>query len=70
MFVIIIIGYLVVIDITDVASDNNQKRVAAEKMIWEIESVLDIYCLHNGFYPTTEQGLNALVVKVTHKIWK
>ena len=65
MAVIIIIGYLVVIDITDVASDNNQKRVAAEKMIWEIESVLDIYCLHNGFYPTTEQGLNALVTKPT-----
>jgi len=34
-------------------------------MIREIEIALDLYYNHNGFYPTTEQGLEALVSKPT-----
>jgi general secretion pathway protein G len=41
------------------------KIVRAKQDILTIESALSLYNLDNGFYPTTDQGLKALVKKPT-----
>ena len=41
------------------------RRVIAAKQIKTLKEALDIYRLHNEFYPSTEQGLVALVTKPT-----
>lgn len=50
------------------------KRTAAKVQIRNIEGALQLYKLDNGVYPTTEQGLKALVEKpsvgVIPKKWK
>jgi len=50
--------------IRETATDEEKHSVAVAQ-IREIQNALDIFYLHNGFYPTTEQGLNALVTKPT-----
>ena len=42
-----------------------KRIIAIMQQIKEIEQALDIYRLHNGFYPSTEQGLEALLTKPT-----
>ena len=42
-----------------------RRESAAAVQIIGIESAIDLYRKHNGFYPTTEQGLKALVTKPT-----
>ena len=44
--------------------DSNPRQIAVVQ-IREIENTLELYYKHNGFYPTTEQGLEALVSKPT-----
>ena len=39
------------------------KRTAAKVQIRNLEGALQLYKLDNGVYPTTEQGLRALVEK-------
>jgi len=50
------------------------KRTAAKVQIRNLEGALQLYKLDNGVYPTTEQGLRALVEKpavgVVPKRWK
>ncbi|WP_455245490.1 type II secretion system major pseudopilin GspG [Petrachloros mirabilis] len=50
------------------------KRTAAKVQIRNIEGALQLYKLDNGIYPTTEQGLKALIEKpsvgVIPKKWK
>lgn len=50
------------------------KRTAAKVQIRNIEGALQLYKLDNGVYPTTEQGLKALIEKpsvgVVPKKWK
>ncbi|WP_455242119.1 type II secretion system major pseudopilin GspG [Petrachloros mirabilis] len=50
------------------------KRTAAKVQIRNIEGALQLYKLDNGVYPTTEQGLKALIEKpsvgVIPKKWK
>ncbi|MFA4029787.1 MAG: hypothetical protein GDYSWBUE_001081 [Candidatus Fervidibacterota bacterium] len=41
------------------------KRARAKMDIQALEAALDMYYAHNGYYPTTEQGLRALIVKPT-----
>jgi general secretion pathway protein G len=41
------------------------RRVSAATQIRSFEEALGIFKLDNGFYPSTEQGLEALVVKPT-----
>ena len=41
------------------------RRLKAEVTIANLETALKTYYLDNGFYPTTDQGLDALVVKPT-----
>ena len=53
---------------------DDAKRTAAKVQIRNIEGGLQLYKLDNGVYPTTEQGLKALVEKPTvgviPKNWK
>ena len=62
MLVVIIIGILAAVIVPRFAGRTEQARTAAAKS--DIESALsialDLYEMDNGFYPTTEQGLEAL----------
>ncbi len=42
---------------------DDARRKAAQVQIKNFETALKLYKLDNGFYPTTEQGLSALVEK-------
>jgi len=53
---------------------DDAKRIAAKVQIRNVEGALQLYKLDNGVYPSTEQGLKALVEKpsigVIPKKWK
>jgi len=63
MLVIIIIGILVAIAAPRIGEKGNQARIAASHAEIEgsISMALDLYQLDAGYYPNTEQGLQALV---------
>jgi general secretion pathway protein G len=64
LVVVVILGLLATLVIPRVVGRGEEaKRTAALVQIREIEQALDLYKLDNGFYPTTEQGLEALVSK-------
>lgn len=65
MLVIIIIGILVAMVVPNFAGRGEQARRAAAKADIEanLSTAIDLYELDNGRYPTTEQGLNALIEK-------
>jgi general secretion pathway protein G len=64
MAVVIIIGLLTGIVGTAIFQRVDQgKRTAAEAQISNLESVLELYRMDNGRFPTTEQGLEALVAE-------
>jgi len=67
MLVVIIIGILVGMVVPRLAGRTEQARREAARA--DIESnialALDLYELDNGRYPTTEQGLNALINEPT-----
>ncbi|QLH42216.1 MAG: type II secretion system major pseudopilin GspG [Coxiellaceae bacterium] len=64
MVVVVILAILAVIVAPKFLSRPEQAReVKAKQDILAIQSALDLYKLDNGFYPTTEQGLQALVTK-------
>ncbi len=64
MIVVVILGILASIIIPRMMSRPEEaKRVSAVTQIKNIEAALKMYKLDNGFYPTTEQGLEALVTK-------
>ena len=64
LVVVVILGMLAAIVIPNLVQNTDEaRRSLAAVQIKEIEQSLDIYRLHNGFYPTTEQGLEALVTK-------
>ncbi|HEY3983546.1 type II secretion system major pseudopilin GspG [Cedecea sp.] len=64
MVVIVILGILASLTIPSLMS--NKDRADRQKAISDIvtlENALDMYRLDNGRYPTTEQGVSALVSK-------
>ncbi len=64
MVVVVIIGLLAAVVTTQVFSKVDDARIARAKQdIHAIEQALDLYKLDNFTYPTTEQGLDALVKK-------
>ncbi len=66
MVVILIIGVLAALIVPKVMSRPDEARVTATKQdIATITQALNLYKLDNGRYPTTEQGLAALVRKPT-----
>ena len=67
MVVILIIGLLATIVVQNLRSATDKaKRVKAQADIAQIKSALDRYYLDAGSYPTTDQGLNALVTAPTN----
>jgi general secretion pathway protein G len=66
MVVVVILGILAAIVVPKIMSRPEQARMVKVKQdILAIQSALDLYKLDNGRYPTTEQGLDALVNKPT-----
>jgi general secretion pathway protein G len=62
MVVMVILGILATLIIPRVMGRPEQaRRVQAKVQIEGIETALKLYKLDNGYYPTTEQGLQALV---------
>jgi general secretion pathway protein G len=62
MVVIVILGILATIIFTRVSDRPEQaRRTKAQVEIRELQTALELFKLDNGFYPTTEQGLEALV---------
>lgn len=66
MVVIVILGILATIIFTRVGDRPEQaRRTKAQVEIRQLQTSLELFKLDNGFYPTTEQGLNALVSQPT-----
>jgi general secretion pathway protein G len=64
MVVMVIIAILASLIVPRVINRPDEaRRVAARTDIATIDQALKLYRLDNGRYPTTEQGLNALVAK-------
>ena len=62
MVVVVILGILATIVIPKLVSRPEQARmVKAKQDILGLQSALDLYRLDNRFYPSTDQGLTALV---------
>lgn len=67
MLVIIIMGVLAAMVVPRMAGRSEQARIARVEadIISNIPLSLDLYELDNGTYPSTEQGLKALLMKPT-----
>jgi general secretion pathway protein G len=66
MVVVVILGILAAIIVPKIMSRPEQARIVKAKQdILAIESGLDLYKLDNGNYPSTDQGLEALITKPT-----
>jgi general secretion pathway protein G len=73
MLVVIIIGVLVSMVVPRLVGKSEEARVAASKadINSNISVALDLYELDNGRYPTTEEGLGALISKPASAVkWK
>jgi len=49
-----------------ISRPDEARVVKAKQDVLSIQNALDLYKLDNGFYPTTDQGLMALVEKPTN----
>ena len=66
MVVVVILGILASIVVPKIMGRPDEARVVKAKQdILAIQNALDLYKLDNGTYPTTDQGLAALVTKPT-----
>lgn len=64
MVVVIILGLLATVVLTNVIGREEEARInTAKTQIRSLEGALDGFKLDNGFYPSTEQGLDALIHK-------
>lgn len=64
MIVVAILGILATLVVVNVAGNTDKALVTATKSdLQAIKQALDLYKLDNFRYPTTDQGLEALVVK-------
>lgn len=64
MVVVVILGILATIVLTNVMGREDEARInAAKTQIRALEGGLDGFKLDNGFYPATDQGLEALIRK-------
>lgn len=72
MVVVVILGILASVVVPRIMDNPDKARVAKAKQdIRALESALDIYRLDNFTYPTTDQGLEALVQKPSNAAnWK
>ena len=66
MVVVVIMGVLAALVVPKLLSRTGESKVAAAKVdIATVKQALKLYKLDNSRYPTTEQGLQALLVKPT-----
>lgn len=66
MVVIVILGILASLIMPKIMSRPEEARIVKAKQdIKAVESALELYRLDNGFYPSTDQGLSALVKQPT-----
>ena len=66
MVVVVILGILAAIVVPRLLDEPEKaRRTAAATQIRSFEEALGIFKLENGFYPSTEQGLRALVTTPT-----
>lgn len=64
MVVVVILGILASIVVPKIISRPDEARaVKAKQDVLSIQNALDLYKLDNGFYPSTDQGIIALVEK-------
>ncbi len=75
MVVVVILGILASIVVPKIISRPDEARVVKAKQdVLAIQSALELYKLDNGVYPSTDQGLIALVEKPntnpTPRDWK
>jgi general secretion pathway protein G len=64
MVVVVILGILASIVVPKILSRPDEARIVKAKQdVLAIQNAMDLYKLDNGFYPSTDQGLMALVVK-------
>ena len=64
MVVVVILGILASIVVPKLMSRPDEARVVKAKQdVLALQNAVELYKLDNGFYPTTDQGLNALVEK-------
>ncbi len=64
MVVVIILGLLAGLVLPKILGREEEARISSAKVqIRNLESALDGFKLDNGFYPLTEQGLEALIKK-------
>ncbi|MCA0403181.1 MAG: GspG family T2SS major pseudopilin variant LspG [Proteobacteria bacterium] len=64
MVVVVILGILASIVVPKIINRPDEARIVKAKQdVSAIQNALDLYKLDNGSYPTTDQGLAALVVK-------
>lgn len=66
MVVVVILGILAAIVVPRLLDEPERaRRTSAATQIRSFEEALGMFRLDNGFYPSTEQGLEALVTKPT-----
>jgi general secretion pathway protein G len=75
MVVVVILGILASIVVPKILSRPDEARIVKAKQdILAIQNAMDLYKLDNGFYPSTEQGIEALVeqpnTSPTPRNWK
>ncbi len=72
MVVVVILGILAAVVVTKVADRPDEaKLVKVKQDILTLESALNLYKLDNDVYPTTDEGLEALVTKPANaRNWK
>ncbi|WP_132700456.1 type II secretion system major pseudopilin GspG [Reinekea marinisedimentorum] len=64
MVVLVILGIIMGLVVPNVVGRGDEARVtAAQTDIKTISQALEMYRLHNSHYPSTDQGLEALVAK-------
>ncbi len=64
MVVVVILGILAALVVPKIIHRPDEARVVKGKQdVLAIQSALDLYKLDNGFYPSTDQGLQALAQK-------
>ena len=66
MVVVVILGLLAALVVPRIGPQVAEaQRTTAATQIRSLEDALEMYRMHNGFYPSTSQGLDALVTAPT-----
>jgi len=64
MVVVVILSILAALVVPKIINRPEEARIVKAKQdVLTLQNALELYQLDNGFYPSTEQGLNALINK-------